>query len=664
MKKIKVSEAIDKLPLLAETLRRFGVKVGTGQIVEGARILQDYAGLKRTDFLDIEDVSFVLSGAFALSDSEEDVLNNILENMLFYRSQEDVLKNIIDEIEKELNALKLKPGQKVYKKSIFRNERGRKERIRAYLKLKGAGIIQGDPGNERVVSWQRILGISRLLAKKGFTTLDEYLSASKRLNGEDLVLRAESGIDLSNEELLKGLGNRRLVKLGKIALRKNDRRLLTAVAEEMSRRLLSGSLPGDNNVMKILRKAGISTSEHLRRVASREPEVLASSELSLKEKLEIVRSLPEEKAAEAIAKLIKSLKDEEEIDKVVSEVNPALLWAVKSNPYRGEKAELFSAAVEAAESLRESLIYATTNEEGRADMALYLAERSIKRCERLDDVKINDLNTNTIKAIAILAMDIVNLLRAKGEDYRSYLNSILIKLPITQGITLLRSLYRKTDPSMRRHLIQLATNYLYRFSSREGLRLLPRKVKGLVAPGRIDVKDTTFRMIRMVDNPLVYIKKLKSKSVSLALDLSGSMLEYSMWAISIAMLFARNIEKLTLFSHEVKSIKGPFSRSDLAELLLSLEFKGYTDVYNAIVETCSGTGSKKVVFVSDIKQTVESGDPVEAIKNYCRGSRVLFIVPPSYDSSLAVRLKLVGAKLIVAYKPRDVAREVLRSLMR
>jgi hypothetical protein len=497
-----------------------------------------------------------------------------------------------------------------------------------------------------------------------FSRLEEYLKASQFLDKEDIVLRAESGLDAKDKELLKNIDNKKLVELGKIALRKNDKRLLSNVAEEISKRILGGAFINDDHVVDILEKAKVATLEHIKRVALKDPSVLVKSDLNLDERIKVLKSLPDERAAEALAKLVKYTKNEFEIDKIISNIDPSLLWAIKTNPYRGPKARLFSAAVKAARSLRESLIYAETGEMGRAEMAIYLAERSLDDCKEVDNIKIGSLSADSVRAMATIAIDVVNLLQEGRGEISDLLEKILLRLGVHRGMTLLRSLYRKADPYIKKQIVQIASNYLYRFSSREGLRLLPKKVKSLASPGRVSVKDSVFRIIRVAEDPLVYLRRLKSRSISLALDLSGSMLEYSMWAISIAVLFARNIEKLTLFSHEVKSLRGPFTRSQLAELLLSLEFKGYTDVYNAILEACD-TRSRKVVFVSDIKQTVKSGDPVTAIKDGCKKeSKIVFIVPPTHDNVLRHRLELAGAKVVTVYKPEDVPKRVLRFLLR
>ncbi len=661
MKLVKVDDVIEKLPTIAETLRCSGIRVGTSQLVEAAKIIKSYSVLKKNDVLELDEVKFLLSSVLALDRVEEKLLNDILDSLIYVRSEEENFRKILNEINEDLKFLKIKPDQRVVKKTLFGEGRARKEKIATYLKLKNVGIIQGRNGKERVVSRQRILEISRLLAKRGFSSLEEAFSSIRNLEPEDLVLGAET-LNTKNE-ILKEIGSKRLIKIGKKALRKGDKRLLSAVAEELNNRMLKGAVIKDKDVINILSKAGISVKNSLKRIALKDPRSIVESDLPLEEKLKIINSLPEEKAAEALSKILKRVKKEEELDRIISETRPTLLWAIRFNPYRGKKAEFFSAAINAARGLRESLIYAETGNEGRAEMALYLAEKSLEKISRLNDVKIGSLTSNVIEAMATLTKNIVYILNTKGEVNDVLERRVLLRLPVSQGIVLLRNLYRKADPVMKKYLIKVTANYLFRFSSKEGLRLLPRKELSPSGPGRVHVKYSVLRLTRYAEKPLIYVRRLKSRSISLALDLSGSMLEFSMWALSVAMLFARSIEKLTLFSHEVRSIRGPFSNSELAELLLSLEFKGYTDLFNAIVEACD-TRSRRVVVVSDIKQTVKSGDPVEAVERCRRGTKLIFITPPSYDSDLAYRLELAGSHVIVAYKPQDIVRETLRFLVR
>nr|MEB3851551.1 hypothetical protein [Desulfurococcales archaeon] len=74
---------------------------------------------------------------------------------------------------------------------------------------------------------------------------------------------------------------------------------------------------------------------------------------------------------------------------------------------------------------------------------------------------------------------------------------------------------------------------------------------------------------------------------------------------------------------------------------------------------------RRLVLVSDLHQTVAPGDPAEVAASLTRrGYRILAIAPPSHHAETRRRLEEAGAKVRVAYTPRDAAREVLRSILR
>ena len=661
MRRIRVPELIESLPILASRLREAGLRVGTSQLVEAARILEAYSSLRGLEYLDVSEAVFVLSGALSVGRAEESVIADELQGILSDKGSGERARRILAEIEERLGTLKIKPGQPVVKRAVIGKGRGRRERIAAYLDLKSVGVIRGKPGAERVASWEDIVVTAKRLARRGYDSLRE--AVADRASGwseDDLLLRAEAG---GLDEDLGSLDSRRLLKLGEAALRKGDKRTLAGVAEEVSRRILAGAKLDAEAARRILSKAGLLSPSHLRVLATQDVGSIRPSDVSPEEAAKLLMSLPEEKAAEALAKLLRRSRDSEWAEKLVSQVDPLILWSVGRHPLRGEKAALLDAAVMASRSLREALLYAETGEPGRADMALYLAERSIEKVRGLEQVQLGRVTPSSIESMAKTAESIVEALNAVGEDPRG-LTKLLAGMPITRALIVLRGLYGKAQGEARRIIAQAAAVLLYRFASREGLRLLPRKLKTTTGPGRLDVKDTVLRLSRIHQDPLVYRRKLKSRRVSLALDVSGSMLEYSVWALAIAMLFSNSVEKLTLFSHEIRRVEGPLSKLELAEVLLGMRFQGYTDIYNALQEACDAT-TRRVVVISDLKQTVASGDPAEVVSEYRRrGYKMLFITPPDYDPIMRESLELAGARVAIAYKPQDAAREVLRYMMR
>ena len=182
-------------------------------------------------------------------------------------------------------------------------------------------------------------------------------------------------------------------------------------------------------------------------------------------------------------------------------------------------------------------------------------------------------------------------------------------------------------------------------------------------PGRVDVRLSAYRMLRMAPDPLRFRRRLASRDVTLVLDVSGSMARYSVWALAIAMAFSSHVRDLVLFSSSPRLLRGPLKPAVLAEALLSTSFRGLTDIAGAL-GAAGQARSKRVVVVTDLKQTV-AGDVAGALEALlARGFRVVFIVPPSFDAVERARVEALGARVRVAYKPEDAAREVLRVLRR
>jgi len=654
-----VDTIIDLLPSLAAALRGRGLRVGTGQLVTAARILRSYSTLVSREYLEEAEVSLILTSTLALGPGQAGALSEELRSLLATARLEGGARELREEIVGRLEALGLKPGARVFKRRVLEGPR-RRERIAAYLELKRIGVIKGSPDGERVASESEITVISKRLARLGYSSIEEAARESGRgWSEDDIMLHAEARLGAGRE--LEAMETRRLIGLGEAAIRKGDKNLLRLVAEEIGRRILRGERVDGEEAYRILRRAGVLSAAHERVLVARDPSLAGSTSLSVRELSGLAESLGEERGGSIIAKALKSM-GRDEARELLSILDPSLLWDVKRHPFTGEEALLVEAAVNAARSLREALMYAETGEPGRADMARDLANRSLEAAGRID-LSIGRLSRSEIEGMALTALSIVDFVEGGFESVEGLVSS-LRRLSLPSALRVLRGLYTRAGPEARRLVVRAAASLLYRLAAREGLRLLPRKALSPHPPGRLEVRHTIYRMGRLAQDPLVFRRRLRSRSLGLVLDVSGSMLEHSVWALSIAMLFNHNIERLVLFSSEPRVIEGPFTPLELAETLLSTRFAGYTDIAGAL-EAAATPKPRRLVLVSDLRQTVKPGDPVGVASALVRrGVKMLVIAPPAHDIAARRGLEEVGVSVRIAYTPRDAAREVLRTLLR
>ncbi len=263
------------------------------------------------------------------------------------------------------------------------------------------------------------------------------------------------------------------------------------------------------------------------------------------------------------------------------------------------------------------------------------------------------------------ARAMVSLVESVGESPdRRLLEDALRGLDFTTTIRVLRKTYKAAGPEWRRLIISAAERILYRFSSSEGLRLLPKKSRAKRPPGRLDVRMSIYGILRYSTNPLVYSRKKRAALVNLALDSSGSMIEYSAWALGVASIFPRHLRRLVIFSHEARVYEGPFTRTSFVTALLEAEFRGLTNISRAL-RLLDVPGVRRLVVITDLKQTVDD-EPVESVVRALSrsGKRIVFIVPRSHDAGLRSLVEEAGARVLVASSPRSAAQHLLRVFLR
>ncbi len=646
---------------VATKLRADGSRIGTSDIVKAYQLAQAYSQLTNTE-LTRDDLAFILLSAFTTARINKDDIADLISETLAGKRFHERYMNIISEIERDIQLLGAKPGSKVSRKRITRSKSiNRSEAIAAYYRLKRIGAIRGTPGKERIMEKHRLRNLALSLAKQGAQNLDDAVRKKGIPSKWDELLDALDASYLP--EKLRELSERRLIALANIALKKHDKRALLHIAEELARRLREGYRIKDaTSVMNLLERAELLTPSLRKKLASSSP--LAIRSLTYKELLEVISSLDIEKGGELLASSLDEL-DERSLRNLLLNIDPRLLWRLPKRLMKRMRDPSLEAAYFAAKAFREAQMYLEYGEEGRADSAFHYIQKAQKTLNGLGRNPNYLLNPQRINEVLVEAKAYLSLSESlSGEPRGEILEGLLKGLNYYEKIRVLRSAYRKANSEWSSIILKTMERLLYRLSSREGLRLLPLKYRSVMPPGRVDVRRSVYLMIRNESRPIVYIKRKRSSRLSLALDMSGSMLEYSAWATAIASIFPHHLERLVLFTHKAKILEGPFTRREFAKILLEADFKGYTNVSLALREV-SKTLSRRIVVISDLKQTVDD-EPVNhvVLRIVKSGKRIVFIVPRNHDVEMRQRIESSGGKIIVAQTPRNVAQTLLRLFTR
>ena len=649
---------------LAYALRGAGERVGTSELVEAHRIIADYMALERKEYLAPDELLKIVVSIWPPAARRKRLLEAELSKMLAGKGVEERARRILDDLLRAAHDIGARPGDRVSLKSATKG-RSKKERARAraaFARLRRVGAIARRGGREKLVDQAGLRAIALRLARQGFSSLEEAASAG-RLPGsmDDLMLMAEARIPVARESL-EGLSESRLLRAGWAALRKRDYRTQRAVGEELRRRIARGEPVRDpEGVVELLRRAGMLTSDVLIGLAMRGEPVPGLDPGTV---ADIAESLGVEAGGRLISGYRKVMDREKYLD-LASRVDPRLLWGVRPGSVPREYRELVEAAASAAMALREAMEYARTLDPARADMARHYAAKASSLLARVRGPGVGKLDRDSIEALIGQAEGIVSSVEGIGSGIVDpSIVDVLATMDLPDAVEVLRSAYGNTSSSeARRLLVNAMDRLLARASSNVGL--LPVGGRRRSPRGRLELRPSLYNIIRMRERPLVFTVKRMSRPLSLALDTSGSMSRYSAWALAVAALFSRHIERLVMFSHEIHVYRGPFSRRDLARILLEAEFGGRTDIGRAI-EAAAGRGrSRLVIAVTDLAQTVAGPPPWEVAADLRRrGVEIVFVTHRHYDRDARKRLEEEGARVLVARGPRDAARRLLHIIRR
>jgi len=640
----------------ADRLRRLGYQVSTAEIVKAVRLAYTYWLLTGT--LARHDLHAILKASFTVADPDEDDLSEVVRLVYAGSDLQERTQRIIEDIMSDIRLVGGRPGSYVSKKRLSKKS-SREERSRAlhaYLRLKRVGAIRGEPGRERLLEKGEIERLAFNLASRGYESLDDALrDADIAWSWDDLLLQAETRSRVP-EKAIREAPEKKLVRLARAARRKGDWKLLESVGKELARRALRGEVKQKEEVSRLLEDAGMLTPSVKKALARG----LDEDKLDLEDVAALARSLDREEASRLVARKMRRLEPRDAA-RLAQMVDPSLLWAAKPPRGGGRETAATASVIYAAKALREAVLYAETGEQGRADMALYYKEKAESL---LSEAASWAERARRLLEEAESIVRIVDSLSSAPEGSRPLLEEVVVRLDYTTAVRVLRSTYHRAPDEWKGLLERSMERLLHRFAARDGLRLLPESMVQPIPPGRLEVRHSIYNMVRLRARPFAYRRRLRANPLVLALDASGSMLDYAAWSIGVASLFPRHLKRLIVFRETPEVHEGPFARRVFAQILLATRFQGYTNI-SAALEAAAMPGISRIVVVTDLHQTVNDV-PVEVVVSdlRARGKRVTFIVPPNHDQETRRLVEKARARVLTARTPEEVARLLLRALLR
>ncbi|WP_434731834.1 VWA domain-containing protein [Thermogladius sp. KZ2Tp1] len=193
--------------------------------------------------------------------------------------------------------------------------------------------------------------------------------------------------------------------------------------------------------------------------------------------------------------------------------------------------------------------------------------------------------------------------------------------------------------------------------ARRGVPVGGRKVRS--ARGRLDVRSTLFNYTRF-NYRMVFEDLPRKRSITAVVDVSGSMLRYSMWTLVALASVIELVDKVVLFWDRTEVVRPPVKKTRpliyrFLERVYTQRFKGYTNISQAIRVTVSSRPGRLVVLVSDLQQTVRDVDPWLEVQSLIdRGIRVVVVAPPRHNRDVLRRFESIGCETVIVKNPSKI----------
>ncbi len=247
-------------------------------------------------------------------------------------------------------------------------------------------------------------------------------------------------------------------------------------------------------------------------------------------------------------------------------------------------------------------------------------------------------------------MNIIKLLSSKASEAIEYIGYRIFDLIRTE---------RQISDEVLRRAIILSRKILMKIIRGD---TKSKKYIESIYSGKLNIRKTLYNFIRY-NYVIARRDRKRIQRITALIDVSGSMLRYSIWALlSLGTVFPL-LKYCILFSDRVRIYKvGHYSPISLMSRFLNhvfLEgFKGYTNIALTVERAIevSKPGDSIVLF-TDLEQTVDYKDPVEVIERANKiGRRIIVFVPPFHREDVAFELSSRGVEVVCIGSPEELPR--------
>lgn len=658
-----MEKIINLLSNIVYNLRSYGVNVSVAEILDAINMIKAYClinNISNPDELELNELKHIIKSVFV----KRDYIDKYFEET--WRKTTigvQATRKLFEQIESNLCRLKLSYGSKF--KSInkvlgkARTKKEKKTLEALFTNLQRIGVIKKYRKGYFVVDKRTAHQIAASLAKKGYSDIEE---ASKDIAIEllksiphyklskNIHLYIHGGIE---RDRLSQISTPKLLELGYYVHKKGDKHFLKEIADELKNRTIADYITEKH--IQFLKDTGLLTDKNILEIIRYKPKLLKNLGSILKSTGiidRIIENTDISDLGDILPHIIDNI-DNKVLENLIEKLPITQLHKLPRRILNRIEDENLRNDLRIAMEVSEALNYITSSQvdKDRVEAYKYYAEYILSKV-----TKVTPKTNIGYKALS-LAKKLQYALTSNtvGE---SYVENLLIEIAKSMNFVetwnLLRNLYKVSDAKWRNRIKRLA----YRLWIKQAGYIKSYIYKGWTKSrikGRIDVRETLLNITRFKSNPIVYRDRNELKDVNLVADISGSMNKYSTWVLLTASAFIKNVKRITLFHSDTITIDVQGSRHIdlLIDYLLTLEFRGYTDIVKALRETVKGARTHRIILISDLKQTVKSDESVSdiIINLVSRGWSITVIAPLSADETVVHTLHESGVPVYLIDNP-------------
>ena len=645
-------------------------RISVQEIIDAARILKNYAslaGYSLCEELPLDEVGFVLESVY-----KENLLQRKTEvSYPASRSEnEDPDRYFRSIINRDIMILGARYGGRVRTPSPED-----KQRFMAYNRLKLLGAIRRRGKREYIVSRRELSNVIKSLARH--KSVEEAVASRIRSSIASGVQSDVEVLLIVMQSMGVGIGALDIPTLVRIMMASRGRRrkyqeienvLVDTIRSKLDFRrtplevIVNETSQLRTNEWKYITDNGLIDASTLARIIESNPRILpyiARNGLSDASKKLLARALEKISDVRALSYIITRKRLLAFLD---PKLETRLVLRYISNSEDGLVAEVPPEYAHAALRIKEAIFASLSHSDSMyIDFALQELRNSIP----------NGSVVKNLEPLMTLAEAVSRMLSSGGSSGRDWyqVEEALRRLGTYTALEFLTAISNNSglDPAVRSRALRLSYLLLRRVLSRGDKYSLEKK-KLRRHGSRIAVRETIRRLLGLHEDFLVFREREQRPRIVLVLDKSGSMRPYALNTVLAAAALAPFIAKMILFDENIYSfnLRGSLTRADLVRLVdtvLSIKFSGYTDLVSAIREAIGTRDARKMIIITDLRQTVNTNTALEDIfAKAASRFQVIVLSPPSVDYAIVNKIKSLNVAFHIIDNPSKM-RQILMKIV-